>query len=136
MIAMAAFDPERVRKRKIRRGSSGDGERSPIRTNAAIRAAAPANRPSVVEAPQPSLAARVVAYTSSIRPAVADAAPGKSKWRWGRSARLSCRSTGVSAMAARPTGTLMKKIQDQLRYEVSTPPSRTPAAAPLPVAAD
>ncbi len=34
-----------------------------------------------------------------------------------------------------PTGTLTKKIQDQLRYEVSTPPSSTPAAAPLPDAA-
>jgi len=34
-----------------------------------------------------------------------------------------------------PTGTLMKKIHDQLRYEVSSPPRRTPAAAPLPYAA-
>jgi hypothetical protein len=34
-----------------------------------------------------------------------------------------------------PTGTLTKKIHDQLRYEVSTPPSGTPAAAPLPEAA-
>ena len=39
------------------------------------------------------------------------------------------------AIAATATGTLMKKIQDQLRYEVSTPPSRTPTAAPLPEAA-
>ena len=38
-------------------------------------------------------------------------------------------------MAAIATGTLMKKIQDQLRYDVSRPPSRTPAAAPLPDAA-
>jgi hypothetical protein len=34
-----------------------------------------------------------------------------------------------------PTGTLMKKIHDQLRYDVRTPPSSTPAAAPLPDAA-
>ena len=34
-----------------------------------------------------------------------------------------------------PTGTLMKKIHDQPRYEVSSPPRRTPAAAPLPEAA-
>ena len=32
-------------------------------------------------------------------------------------------------------GTLMKKIQDQLSYDVKTPPSKTPAAAPLPDAA-
>src|SRR5581483_687372 len=34
-----------------------------------------------------------------------------------------------------PTGTLMKKIQGQLSDDVSTPPSRTPTAAPLPEAA-
>jgi hypothetical protein len=64
-----------------------------------------------------------------------EAAPGKSKWRCVRPARLSWRSSGASAIAATPTGTLMKKIHDQLRYEVSKPPSRTPTAAPLPDAA-
>ncbi len=48
---------------------------------------------------------------------------------------LSCSSRGESAIAATPTGTLMKKTQDQFKYDVSTPPSRTPAAAPLPEAA-
>ena len=62
-------------------------------------------------------------------------APGTSRWRCARSARLSLSSTGASAIAASPTGTLMKKIHDQLRYEVSSPPRRTPAAAPLPEAA-
>ncbi len=38
-------------------------------------------------------------------------------------------------MAARPTGTLMKKIHGQLSVDVSKPPSNTPAAAPLPEAA-
>src|SRR3954451_4502432 len=42
---------------------------------------------------------------------------------------------GESAATAMPTGTLTRKIQGQLRYEVSTPPSRTPAAPPLPDAA-
>ena len=42
---------------------------------------------------------------------------------------------GVSATTASPTGTLTRKIHGQLRYEVSTPPSRTPAAPPLPEAA-
>jgi hypothetical protein len=66
---------------------------------------------------------------------VIEAAPGRSKWRCARSARLSSSSTGASAIAATPTGTLMKKIHDQLRYDVSTPPSSTPTRAPLPEAA-
>ena len=119
----------------MRSGRSGDFERSSITTNAASRAAAPPKSPSVVGAAQPSLAARVVAYTSSISPAVTEAAPGTSKCRWASSARLSRRSSGVSAIAASPTGTLMKKIHDQFRYEVSSPPRSTPAAAPLPEAA-
>jgi hypothetical protein len=43
------------------------------------------------------------------------AAPAKSKWRWSSDARLSRNRNGVSAIAPRPTGTLMKKIQGQLR---------------------
>ena len=38
----------------------------------------------------------------------------------------------MSATTARPTGTLMKKIQDQSSELVRKPPSSTPAAAPLP----
>src|SRR5438105_695197 len=38
-------------------------------------------------------------------------------------------------MIAAATGTLTKKIHDQPRYEVSAPPSNTPAAPPLPEAA-
>ena len=48
------------------------------------------------------------------------------------------RRAGAAASArsaAIPTGTLMKKTHDQLRYEVSTPPSSTPTAAPEPEAA-
>ena len=64
-----------------------------------------------------------------------EVAPATSKWRSAFSARLSRSRSGVSAIAASATGTLMKKIQGQLRYEVSTPPSSTPTAAPLPAAA-
>src|SRR5205814_10334456 len=42
---------------------------------------------------------------------------------------------GVNAIATMATGTLMKKIHGQLRYDVRTPPRRTPTAAPLPEAA-
>src|SRR5438105_9040451 len=134
-MTIAVFAAASVRDRKIRRGRSGDGERSSIAMKASTRAIAAAKSPSVDEAPQPSVVARVVAYTSSIRAAVIEAAPGKSKWRCASSARLSCSSTGASAIAATATGTLMKKIHDQFKYDVSTPPSRTPAGAPLPDAA-
>src|SRR5436190_17626341 len=100
-----------------------------------MRASDAASRPIVDGDVQPSLAARVNAYTSSIRPDVTEAAPATSKWRCARSARLSRSSTGARAIAAIPTGTFTKKIHDQLRYDVRTPPSSTPAAAPLPEAA-
>src|SRR3954447_5647868 len=58
-----------------------------------------------------------------------------SKWRWLSLARLSRNSQGLTAKTAMPTGMLMKKIHDQLSQLVSTPPSKTPAAPPLPDAA-
>src|SRR5207244_7984159 len=68
-------------------------------------------------------------------PPVIEAAPAKSKWRCLRSARLSRNSQGLSPITKAPTGTLMKKIHDQLSPLVSAPPSSTPAAPPLPEAA-
>src|SRR4030095_13596440 len=73
--------------------------------------------------------------TSTIRPAVIEVAPDTSKCRCASAARLSLTSHGVTARTATPTGRLTKKIHDQLRYEVSTPPSSTPTAPPLPEAA-
>src|ERR1043166_280873 len=68
-------------------------------------------------------------------PPVSDAARAKSKVRWPRPARLSRSSQGLIPITSAPTGTLMKKIHDQLSALVSAPPSRTPAAPPLPEAA-
>src|SRR5919198_440996 len=70
-----------------------------------------------------------------MRPPVIVTAPATSKWRCLRSARLSRSSQGVMASTSAPTGTLMKKIHDQLSALVSAPPSKTPAAPPLPDAA-
>src|SRR5438067_10118698 len=70
-----------------------------------------------------------------MRPVVTDAAPAKSNRRCAVSTRLSRRKTGASAITIAATGTLTKKIQDQLRYDVRMPPRRTPDAAPLPEAA-
>ena len=49
--------------------------------------------------------------------------------------RLSRTNRRVSTSAPTPTGTLTKKIHSQPRYFVSTPPSSTPTAAPLPATA-
>src|SRR5262245_16604690 len=64
-----------------------------------------------------------------------EAAPAASKRRRLRAARLSRSSMGVRASTIAPAGTLTKKIHDQPKALVSAPPSRTPAAAPLPEAA-
>src|ERR687888_2721778 len=70
-----------------------------------------------------------------MRPLVIDTAPAVSNVLWRRSARLSESSHGLTAKTRMPTGMLMKKIHDQLSQLVSRPPSRTPAAPPLPEAA-
>ena len=59
-----AFDPERVRRRKMRSGSSGAGERTSIAKNATSATAAPAS--SSVDRPSPAL---LPALTSSRTPA-------------------------------------------------------------------
>ena len=46
-ISMVAFAGASVRRQKIRSGNSGAGERASIPTNAAINAAAVANKPTV-----------------------------------------------------------------------------------------
>ena len=124
-----------MRSRKMRIGNSGAFERSSITTNATISAADAASSPIVDAVAHPSCAARVIAYTSSISPAVIEVAPATSKCRWLSLARLSRSSHGLTAKTAMPTGMLMKKIHDQLSQLVSTPPSSTPAAPPLPDAA-
>ena len=58
---MVAFAAESVRRRKIRSGSSGAGERASIPTNAAISAAAVASSPTVTPSLQPCWLARVIA---------------------------------------------------------------------------
>ena len=58
---MVAFAAESVRRRKIRSGSSGAGERASIATNAAISVAAVANRATVTPLLQPCWLARVIA---------------------------------------------------------------------------
>jgi hypothetical protein len=63
------------------------------------------------------------------------AAPSTSKWRVSDSERLSAISAGASAAAAMPIGTFTHSTHSQPSPSVSTPPSRTPAAPPLPATA-
>src|SRR5579885_2574317 len=115
MIAIETFAVVSVRDRNSRSGSSGHGDRASTATNSPSSAAdAPSDASDAVEV-HPSLVARVNPYTSSIRPVVAVTAPRTSKWRWPSSGRLSARTIGARSAAATPTGTLTKKIHDQLR---------------------
>ena len=98
--AIVTFAAASVRSRKIPIGKSGAFERSSMTTKARSSATDPARSEIVVADAQPSDVARVIAYTSSMRPAVIEAAPATSKRRCGRSARLSRRRIGVSAIAA------------------------------------
>src|SRR5919201_1768451 len=85
----------------------------------------------VFPASQPSWPPCVIAYTSADKPAVTDTAPIASN-DLTRASRLSRNSSGASEKPITPTGTLTKKIHDQLSALVRTPPMRTPAAAPKP----
>ena len=60
-ISIATLAAESVRRRKIRSGKSGAGERASIPTNAAINAAAVASSPSVRPSLQPCALVRVIA---------------------------------------------------------------------------
>src|SRR5256714_492059 len=63
------------------------------------------------------------------------AAPAKSKCLRSASERLSAMSDGAMAAAIRPIGTLTHSTHCQPSPSVSTPPSSTPAAPPLPATA-
>ena len=117
--------------RKIEKDISGSVVRSSTTTKAASSAAAAAKRPSVVADVQPKSFAFEIANTAVERPEVTSTAPRTSKL-FACASRLSASSSGVSAIAARATGMLMKKIHSQLRRSVKMPPSSTPAAAPKP----
>src|SRR4051812_25447252 len=65
-----------------------------------------------------------------MRPAVTEKAPATSNDRCAVSSRDSGTKRTAAAMAARPTGTLTKKIHSHDRRSVSTPPRSRPNAAP------
>ena len=128
------FAPETVPTRKMPRRMSGFLLRLSITRKATRSAAEPTRHPIVCAEPQPAVGALESAYTSRTSEVVMAMAPNGSNER-APSRRLSRTKRGVSRNTSTPTGTLMKKIHSQPRYEVSTPPRSTPAAAPAPAIA-
>ena len=127
----ATFAPRTVFVRRIPKRISGSLARFSQSTKPTSSAAEAAKTPIVRAELQPQSLPCVIARTRVVNPPVTRTAPGASKLRT-RVSRLSESSTGASASAASPTGMLTKKIHSQERASVSTPPSRTPAAAPKP----
>src|SRR5262249_15054134 len=127
----ATFAPLTVLMRRMPSRISGSEWRCSQTTNPTRSAADATKHEIVTAASQPSWPARVIAYTNKDRPEVTSSAPSASN-DFTDASRLSRRSTGARKKAVTPTGTLTKKIHDQLSDDVSTPPISTPAAAPKP----
>src|SRR6266576_5814511 len=127
----ATFAPLTVLIRKMPRRISGSEWRISQTTNPTSRTSDAAKKPTVLPASQPSRPACVIAYTSNESPPVTSTAPSASK-DLTLASRLSLSRIGANTKDATPTGTLTKKIQDQLSALVKMPPSNTPAAAPKP----
>ena len=123
--------PTSARDRNIRSGASGAADRDSTPAKTAISTAASASRPSVWPSAHPASGASTTAYTSATSAAVIVTAPATSKRRCRTTARLSRRSTGLSAATRRPTGTLMKKIHSQPRPSVTGPPISHAAVPPM-----
>ncbi len=68
-------------------------------------------------------------YATRARPAVTSSAPGTSSRR-PSPRRLSVSQSSAPASTSAPTGTLISSTQRQVRYSVSTPPTRPPTAPP------
>src|SRR5207247_4360660 len=125
------FAPATVLVRRIPKRISGSACRRSHQPKAASSATDAAMTPIVRPEPQPYVPLWVIAYTSATSPPVTSTAP-RASYDFTVVSRLSSRRRGARKKAATPTGTLTKKIHDQLSVSVSTPPSRTPAAAPKP----
>src|SRR5262249_10247356 len=83
---------------------------------------------SVAGSDQPSLAARMNAYTSAAIPVTDVSAPARSKCPGRRG--VSARRNGAQAATTIPTGRLMKNAQRQDSHWVMAPPSTRPSEAP------
>ena len=115
MAAVAMFADTRVRFWKNFNGISGSVERDSTTTSASNATTPPTSGPTTANEPHGLRAAARNPSTSASTPPVANTAPGRSKRREVRSALLSSTSRGMSMIAAKAIGALMKKIQRQSR---------------------
>ena len=140
-IAIVANAVPRVRFVRIRKGSSGCSARRSISTKTASRSTPVTSDATVQVSPQPYCCwpARERPKTIAIRPNVPVSAPGTSSSPGWLS--LSPSTRGASAAAARPIGTLIRKVSRQPSTliprmsgcrPVSQPPRIRPTAAPTP----
>ncbi len=115
-------------------GTSGSSLRRSTTTSAANSTADAASSPSTSGWPNPNGSAAESADTRATSAEVTRAAPGRSSRP--RAVAASARTrTGIVARTRMPTGTLTKNTACQPNAAVSTPPSSTPAALPMPATA-
>src|SRR5262249_25456898 len=99
--------------RNIASDSIGFGDRRSHSRNPAVKAAPPASAPITSPLAQPPASARVRPQRIPNSPALASASPARS--RRGFPPKLSRTFRAVTGISARPTGTLIQKIQCQPR---------------------
>ena len=128
--AMAAVARQNARSAKTRRSSSGSRARRCVATNATSAATPSATSVHTRRSPQPQAPIFCSAKTSRNMPAPLSAAPARSM-RAGRRVRGTW-ATIRTTSAARPSGTLTKKIRRQL-IGASQLPRIGPSAVMAPV---
>src|SRR5215203_6704253 len=118
----------------IDNGTSGAGERCSMRTKTATSVTPPASKASVEAVSQPWSTLRLIAYTTSTRPAVTVAAPATSN-----ELRADARPPGTTSSrattSAAPIGTLMRNTQGHPGPVVRAPPAISPTVAAVPLTA-
>ena len=132
VIRLAAL---KLRIRKSRSGSRGDGARSSTITNRASRPTAAASTVHTSGAAKPMRPASISAKMSAPNPAVANTAPAGSRPRPGRRAPLGTWRARIHK-TTKADGTLIKKIQRHDTSSTSQPPSGGPIAMASAVNAD
>ena len=137
MVTAMALATDKLRRAKIPSGTKGWAATRASMTKKAANITTPRARATSVGAePQGWTSVPTIPYTRMARPPVTVSAPGRSRERMAVLARDSFTASAVTTMSTTPMGTFMNSTQRQFRALVSTPPSRTPMAAPLAAVAD
>ena len=124
------FAIEKLRSRNNRSGSSGDAVRLSQTRNAASSAAPPIRPASTSNEVHPASLPRTMPKTMPRTPRPARSTPGMSSRT--RAPNALGRTQSTNGIARMPTGTLIQKIDCQLRPSTMAPPSSGPTATPSP----